>query len=315
MRNNTKFIQFELWHDCNNRCKFCHSCTLGDIDKIKSIDFISEKLDRKEILDEIGTIGLIGGEIFDDQLDDIQVKEKFYDKLIKRIILLLKENIIQKFYIATSLIFRNKSQLKYFLEYLGSNGILRKCMICTSYDTIGRFNDNNLQLWKSNIQFIKEKYPNLNVHTEMILTGDLIKRILDKSFSLPDFKKQYQTSIDFMSPHIYLYDQNRTITKKEFNDIVGGDFFPKRKLFIDFISKFLLTDESIDLSTFLSNRIRADDYYFILNGQHYLASGRIKSDGMFAGINKKVGIQIIDGYLDSDIRLEDDIDYLLNRIK
>ena len=63
---NTKFIQFELWHDCNNRCKFCHSCTLGDIDKIKSIDFISEKLDRKEILDEIGTIGLIGGEIFDD---------------------------------------------------------------------------------------------------------------------------------------------------------------------------------------------------------------------------------------------------------
>ena len=39
---------------------------LNDLNIVLMDTIVCEKLDRKEILDEIGTIGLIGGEIFDD---------------------------------------------------------------------------------------------------------------------------------------------------------------------------------------------------------------------------------------------------------
>ena len=107
MRN---FIQYELWKDCSNACKFCFNRGQQDLDKIESLNFVIDKLDDEE-LNDYNEIGFIGGEFFDTQLDNKEVRTLFY-KLIDKCIDKIKSNKIDKLYITTALLFdMNKHKL------------------------------------------------------------------------------------------------------------------------------------------------------------------------------------------------------------
>ena len=44
------FIQYELWKDCRNHCKFCYNYGQSDkYSKTKSLDYFLEKLDDPEV--------------------------------------------------------------------------------------------------------------------------------------------------------------------------------------------------------------------------------------------------------------------------
>ena len=96
LKSDNRFMQFELWKDCKNNCKFCFNKCLPDIDKIDNLDYIISKL-NDVFSDNFNEIGFIGGEIFDDQLKDKEVHDKFY-QMFSIVISKAKANKIKKIY-------------------------------------------------------------------------------------------------------------------------------------------------------------------------------------------------------------------------
>ena len=42
----TKFIQYQLWQDCSNGCKFCSEKCPTNVDKVWSLNYILSCLER-----------------------------------------------------------------------------------------------------------------------------------------------------------------------------------------------------------------------------------------------------------------------------
>jgi hypothetical protein len=56
-----KFIQYQLWQDCRNGCKFCSERCQMSVDKKWALEFTLNKLDDPEVFD-YEEVGIIGGE-------------------------------------------------------------------------------------------------------------------------------------------------------------------------------------------------------------------------------------------------------------
>ena len=153
MTQHDKFIQFELWKNCNNKCKFCeHLFDPISSDDQKIIDlkyFISEL--QQPFTDLYNVIGFIGGEIFDDQIDNQNVKKYFY-QLFDVCSSKKHRNKLKKIYIATSFIYDINKHLMPFIDFLSNIDLLDITYFCTSYDLKYRFHDDyHHQLWCNNV--------------------------------------------------------------------------------------------------------------------------------------------------------------------
>ena len=82
-----RFVQFELWQDCFQNCKFCYNKkTIHAYNfqrQLDNIKFVNDFLDTPEILD-YNTFGLIGGEFFGGEIKSEKVLKQFLE-LIDRI--------------------------------------------------------------------------------------------------------------------------------------------------------------------------------------------------------------------------------------
>ena len=112
--NKNRFIQFELWKDCKVGCKFCYNRGQQDVNKLESLRFVLDKLDDLEVLD-YNEIGFIGGEFFNDEMSNLEVKELFY-KLFKKV----SKMHFEKIYFTTALIF-NINNFLIFIIFLHNN--------------------------------------------------------------------------------------------------------------------------------------------------------------------------------------------------
>lgn len=290
--NKNKFIQFELWKDCAIGCKFC--CNKGQpiTNKLLSLQLIYNKLNSKEILD-YNEIGFIGGEIFNIELKDMAVKDKFYMLFNK-----LSTLNFDKIYIATSLIFDINVYLIPFLEYLKDIHLLDKVIICTSFDVKYRFHtQEKKELWKNNMLNLKIKYPFLSLHTEIILTEWFLNAVLNDDFNIINFENVFKTRIDYIEPSSGLYYKDKYECEK---DCPG--FFPKKETFIKFIKK-CIRNKSIDFNTFLSMELRSNTLYFIENNEYKVAKNRRNSDGRCELSDKTKKYDI--GLIDSDKKMVD----------
>lgn len=310
MKNN--FLQFELWHDCNNGCLFCHNKDNGTIDKHYALEFVSKKISDLTFFINFNELGYIGGEFFDVQLIDNKIFNKFI-QLIRLSSDLIKNKIIDKLYVTSALMFNDTKYLCCFLDEIYKNNIANRVLLCTSYDLVGRFNNiKSLINWEKNMKFIHTYLPQLQTHIEMIVTGEFISQCLNNRFNILDFSNKFNSRIDFISPHIIDYKHNSDILKSKINyNSYIKNFFPTRNEFLQFVQKFMINTNILDINTFLSKEIRADCVYTIINNQYYVINNRRKTDGIFSGLDKKLGITYIDGYLDSDIKMEDDIEQIL----
>lgn len=301
VNSENRFIQFELWKDCKNGCKFCFNRGLPDINKIDSLNFVIEKL-SDPIIDKFNEIGFIGGEFFDDQLNDIGVRNKFYN-LFDKVCLFMNSGKMNKLYVTSSLIFDNQSSIFEFLDFLRIKGCLSKTLLCTSYDFVGRFHTiKHKSMWIKNMKDIHIKYPELKLHTEIIITQRFIEDVLNGVFQINEFKEEFNTSIDYLEPNTgSFYDG-----KHEFDKNVPG-FLPKRDDFIRFLKKTCIQDKSIELFKLFSKKIRSDMIYLILNGKHVEICGR-RNGSRLMGINLPILPKF--GYIDSDIDIADDVSAL-----
>lgn len=288
-----KFIQYQLWQDCRNGCKFCSERNQYKVDKKWALEFTIEKLNDPEVFD-YEEVGIIGGEIFDNQLENEEVKSLFY-KLTDKICSMH----FKKIYIATSLIFDMTPYLIPYLEYLRKLNVMDKVLLCTSYDIKYRFNiEGKKELWESNMLKLQKDFPDLRTHVETIITQHFIDAVLNKEFSITDFCNKFKTRIDYIEPSSGMFYN----TKQDCEKACPG-FFPKRESFIQFLKFAGLKNKEIDLRCLISYQIRASRIYHLDCGKFVCYEDRRKPGFRVQCSDKTKKYEL--GFIDSEDSMED----------
>ena len=140
----TKVLQFELWRECNCFCTFCtlreYNHSTPDRLKIEALDTALKEL--KGINSNIHeTVGFIGGEFFQGQLSNIDVKNKFME-IMQYTNDMLNNKLIDNVWINASLLIGNQKDLYDTINVFKNNE--DKLWILTSYDTMGRFHSKKM---------------------------------------------------------------------------------------------------------------------------------------------------------------------------
>lgn len=264
----SKFIQFELWPDCGNKCAFCVGQGSRPVNNVESLEYVLNVLNTdKEVL-EYDEIGIIGGEIFDSHLNDERVNELFYQMLDK-----ISSMHFQKFYIATHLIYNIDIHLTKALEFLRRKGMSDKVLICTSYDTKWRFNtDEKFPLWEQNMYKLHQEFPEVKTHIETILTAHFIDRVLNNLEDIQEISQKYNSRIDFIAPT----SGTGFVDKYECQEALGGDFFPTKASFVQFLNK---VKGYVDLSTLCSMELRSNTIHALDDGERRIIRNRRAGEG------------------------------------
>ena len=288
MSNN--FLQYELWKDCNNHCAFCYNRKLKDIDKIFSLNYVLNDLKTRSY----NEIGFIGGEFFDGQLQDEKVKKLFY-KLFSEC------KTANKIYVASSLIYEDEKDLYEFLNYAKANEFLNKLVLCTSYDIKYRFktsvDENN---WKTTMICLHNNFPELQIHTEVILSKAFMEAVLNETFIPSVFEKKYFTRIDYIEAN-YGYDV-------EYSDNLIG-FIPDKITTIRFLHK-IIDENLVNLNDFLNDKLIADTLLFSYNGKFIELNNRHEIDNEIQMNNN--GIVSNKRISDKNLRVKEIFNQMIN---
>ncbi len=301
-----KCLQFELWQDCDNCCEWCylkdHRILTNDEQKIHNIQEVIKDINSSS-LDDFNAIGLIGGEFFQGQMKSLTVKEAFL-YMIQEINNKLAEDKIKEFWITASLIREDQTDLIDVLKAVKIKDDQR-IILCTSFDTMGRFHtDKDKETWFNNLKLIAVTFPFVTLHTQTILTQDLIEKTIVNPHIFDDILKY--SMLDFKIPN-YFRDKELAINGiKDYPGLIRGNkhkfppkfFIEDNKVFLQFLliyTKIFGKDKLINLINYPSLRshtlkIFSEDYTLsnrweytedryqscghLLDGQCYLNSDR-----------------------------------------
>lgn len=269
--NQIRTLQFELWQECNNDCTFCYlgkenKKTKDDL-KIASLKRTYDKISDISNYPEFNCIGYIGGEFFQGQLRNSEVRSEFF-KLMSKTAELYNSGVIEQVWISATLTIGSQSDLYETLNLFNNH---EGVWIITSWDTLGRFKSDKMRsTWDFHMKNLKKKYPDIKLNICTILTDDCISKYLSGELSFQKMIKEYDASFFFKQCGcIYnsaredsFEDQRRA--KIFSNEILPG-FFPTRKKFIDFLRLFREQETSDMWSRLFNIKLRADNLYRSFN--------------------------------------------------
>lgn len=197
-------MQIRLWNDCINGCAFC---SIKNKNKTKISDKIIRLNKLKNIKDD--KIGLIGGEFFEGQLKGCEREWLSMIASLQCNFLSISANLIREPYL-----------LKETLS------IRNDILICTSYDTVGRFSDEyQKEIWLNRVKSLN------NVFCTIIPTQDIIN---------DTFIDKIPCGINLCEPHLGI-SWYRKVNKCNYHDtlIKENKIFnlPKRHDLLIWISK------------------------------------------------------------------------------
>ena len=260
-----KQLQFELWQECNSKCTFCYlgrgnNITPNEV-KIANMNLAIDKLKDSKTFDEYDTVSFIGGEFFQGQLNTQEVKDKFFE-LMSLTASLMKNGLIKHVWIYATMTIGNQKDLYDTLDLFKDVG--GDFWVLTSYDTLGRFHTPKMEEnWKYHMKNIQNLYPNFHFNITTIITGDLIEKYLNNTFSFKYLIEEFKSAL-FIK--LCAGPEGMYSSKEETNKSLGN-FFPKRSEFIKFLTKFK-KEESSELYDKLFNiQYRADTLYCEYKGK------------------------------------------------
>lgn len=199
-------IEFLLWDNCNNHCKFCFlkgndgKCILDDNKKAQSINLVNDHIHTLNNCD----ILLCGGELFDTKFSD--KTNNCFVTMIDTIIKKLKNNDIRYVYVNTNLIYDMDIQLIEFLNKFRCNNLIDRLKFTTSYDLVGRYKDSySEKLFIDNVHRLRVEYPNMKIIANMVLTKQVCNLILNNDISIKDLQDSLDVDINTI-PYIILLD-------------------------------------------------------------------------------------------------------------
>lgn len=277
-----KSLQFELWEDCNSGCKFCYLGKYRDtssITKIKSLQSTIEKISDMSIYNNYNVLSYIGGEFFQGQLNDPTVRKLFFE-LIDKTAYLSDNNYLKQVWITTTMTIGNQSDLYETIERFKDKS---KLWICTSYDIKGRFHTQQMHdNWAYHMQNIKRLYPEVQLNSCIILTGDLIEQYNNDIFTFNDFMKKYQTEIFLKTPGVPCTSTSDISIKQQLNKQMNLNFFPKRNDFLKFLLKFRKIEGDYLYDKIYNIDCRADNMIKNTNDDHTIdnIATRVKNNTM-----------------------------------
>lgn len=288
-----RFIQFELWKDCHNNCDFCFNKGMIDCDKQWSIKDVLTRLDDPDIK-LFNEIGFIGGEFFAHQIDD--VKDLFYS-LFDKVCGMHFDRIL----VTSSLIYQPQSLIE-FLDFIKSKNALDRLLLCTSYDTIGRFhNEQSRVLWESNVRLLHKLYSSLRIHVEQIVTNDFCERVLNNQFDIKQFAQRFDVRIDYLEPNTGGF----TNTKEEFEQLCPN-FLLKRNTFIKWLL-FVFRNKLVNPEELFNKKLRSDLIYLTMGNRRIEICGRHKGTIDDLLYFKQIKHVPLFGYIDSSEKLWSDV--------
>lgn len=296
-----KVVQFEIWSECNNTCPFCYlrkqMKVLTNEQKVARIQTIIDYVSDDEKMKEHDGVAIIGGEIFQGQLADSIVKSKWIE--LMRIINKREEKEeINNFWVASALL---REDLTDCFDTIDCFSDKSKVLLCTSYDTVGRFiNEEQKRLWFKNIGIIREKYPDIKLHSQIVCTQHFIKDVLNETFKIEEVRQKYKMRIDLSDPWVGYYYK----TKQEFEE-KNPNFFPKRKDFLKFM-EYLHKNTTMNLEWLFSGEFFAETLFTEVEGELKVIRDRhLRQSSLPLDIAEK------SGYIDSNINMRDDVLKLL----
>ena len=194
-------IQVRLWNDCSNNCDFC---SLGNKKKITRPEDKRERiLKLLELTDD--KIGIIGGEFFEGQLKGCEDEWLTMIKNLSCSDLFITANLIYKSYL-----------LKETLE------IRPDILLCTSYDTVGRFKNHNLKEdWLGRVNSLS------NVFCTIIPTQNMINdTFIDKikcgiNLCEPHLGIDWYNQVDKQHYHEHLIKENKLFNLPKRKDLLN----------------------------------------------------------------------------------------------
>lgn len=238
-----KSKQVELWQACDNHCVFCY---LGEDNrhtpdelKISVLKQVIDILNDESTFKEYNNMSYIGGEFFQGQLHNPEVKKLFME-VMRKTAELLRNGTLKSTWIACTLTRADQSDLYETMDLfkdIPSDGVTG-VWLTTSYDTMGRFHIEQARInWENNIKKLHETYPNIKFNTTMILTQDLIEKHLANKFSFTEFMDKYHTNLFFKQPSPGFIKNKGIREGIPFAEERVPNMFPKRETFLRFLSK------------------------------------------------------------------------------
>ena len=249
-------IQYELWRECNCKCTYCtlgiDNCLTSNELKLQSMQTAIDEMKQFKS-NEHQTVGFIGGEFFQGQLNTPEIKSKFME-LITEANNLLNNNIVKDLWLNASLLIGNQDDLYEAINLIDDK---TKLWILTSYDSIGRFHTPKmLETWQYHMKNIHNLYPEIKLNTTSILTGDFIEKYLNDNIDIKEFKATYHTNL-FLKTTVKPGHLSH-LSKQEINDKIGN-FFPTQERFQEFLFTFYMREGAEEYHKLFSNDLRADE--------------------------------------------------------
>ena len=230
-KTHSKMVQYSLWHNCNNRCKFCLIDNKTFITKelqLKSIAAIKDNLNYVDWINEFNRgVSLLGGEIYFSTDPDIQ--NALFDLISDIIEKVLKPNhkngnYYCKYSTVTNGMYNPEFLFKCVDKVVSEVGLMG-LDLNFSYDIKYRYTTKEQELLVlDNIKKFQERYPEYILGVQSICTQYLIDEILHNNFLEKWYEANPHTSFELLYPH-----PSHTGIKLE-------DFFPKRESMFELIS-------------------------------------------------------------------------------
>ena len=305
-----KSFQWELWQCCNNICKFCY---LGKDNRhtnkerqLKSLADLKQALENLDF-DKYNNISLIGGEFFQGQLEDPDVRRAFFE-IIQMICDFYANKKIGSVWLAATLTIGDQADLYETVdmfdkagvrphEAYGSSGL----WICTSWDAQGRFHtEKSQQNWEFHMKNLGVKYPWIKKNTTIIIMQKLCENYLSGKFVPHKFMDEFGTSLFYKVPGITQQcfdgteemegilawanagkvDEYLSTVKAKINDDCGFQFFPDRKTFRKFLVKYA-KDDADTFNKLFNIEFRADELHRNFNEEEETFDAERHKDSNF----------------------------------
>ena len=270
-----KSYQWELWECCDNLCDFCYiGKNNRHTDKqrqLKSLRNLKDNLKNLDF-DVFNNVSLIGGEFFQGQLEDREVRNEFFEVIEMLADLYVKKKIGSIWLSATLTKWEREGlpDLEKTLQIFEDAGALpipeygaSGLWICTSWDAQGRFHTKkSAENWTQNMKELSSRHPWVKKNTTIILTQKLCEMYTEGEFEPRKFMKEFDTTLFYKSPGITQQSyfgvdglpnlltcdkigkvkEYLTAIKKHLNSQFGFQFFPDRETFRKFLIKYAKED-------------------------------------------------------------------------
>jgi len=295
-KDNKSVFQLEVWKECNGQCEFCYlSEEVKKISTEAKIHILNNTIDLLTNLDLnlYNSIGFIGGEFFQGQLHDPEVKALF-KQVINIIIEKLRKREILQFWVTASLLTKDQTDLWETLDMFKEVQLdpTQSVWVCTSWDIKGRFIVPSMrENWENNLLRIHNDYEGI-VHTNVTLisTKWLCEAYLNDEFSFSEMRDKFNTTV-FMKnpapinlqfdPNKPLVDMGRELrgyrNQVAVTEAKFPGMFPPRDLFLRTITKII--EQDLWLMPNVINVVKRADFLLRLDKEtndFYMAEHRRK---------------------------------------